>query len=139
LTPFCGRKYLGAKTFSVEGLESLIPLLQETLEEAARHGVREVVLGMAHRGRLNVLAHVVGKPFERIFREFEEIFPEGYSGDVKYHLGFSRDRLTASGPIHVSLSFNPSQLEFVNPVGLGRLRAKQDRFGDRERKRGLAV
>jgi 2-oxoglutarate dehydrogenase E1 component len=136
---FLQKKYLGAKTFSVEGLESLIPLLQETLEEAARHGVREVVLGMAHRGRLNVLAHVVGKPFERIFREFEEIFPEGYSGDVKYHLGFSSDRLTAYGPIHVSLNFNPSHLEFVNPVTLGRLRAKQDRFGDRERRRGLAV
>jgi 2-oxoglutarate dehydrogenase E1 component len=136
---FLQRKYLGAKTFSLEGLESLIPLLGETLEEAARHGVREVVLGMAHRGRLNVLAHVAGKPFERIFREFEEIFPEGYAGDVKYHLGFSSDRLTASGPLHVSLNFNPSHLEFVNPVTLGRLRAKQDRFGDRERKRGLAV
>ncbi|WP_448567220.1 2-oxoglutarate dehydrogenase E1 component [Thermus sp.] len=136
---FLQKKYLGAKTFSVEGLESLIPLLQETLEEAARQGVREVVIGMAHRGRLNVLAHVVGKPFERIFREFEEIFPEGYSGDVKYHLGFSTDRLTASGPIHVSLNFNPSHLEFVNPVTLGRLRAKQDRFGDQKRKRGLAV
>ncbi len=83
---FLQRKYLGAKTFSVEGLESLIPLLKEAVWEAARHGVREVVLGMAHRGRLNVLAHVVGKPFERIFREFEEIFPEGYAGDVKYHL-----------------------------------------------------
>ncbi len=136
---FLQKKYLGAKTFSVEGLEALIPLLQETLEEAARQGVREVVIGMAHRGRLNVLAHVVGKPFERIFREFEEIFPEGYSGDVKYHLGFSTDRLTASGPIHVSLNFNPSHLEFVNPVTLGRLRAKQDRFGDQKRKRGLAV
>jgi 2-oxoglutarate dehydrogenase E1 component len=136
---FLQKKYLGAKTFSVEGLEGLIPLLQETLEEAARQGVREVVIGMAHRGRLNVLAHVAGKPFERIFREFEEIFPEGYAGDVKYHLGFSTDHLTASGPIHVSLNFNPSHLEFVNPVTLGRLRAKQDRFGDRERKRGLAV
>lgn len=136
---FLQRKYLGAKTFSAEGLESLIPLLQEAILEAARHGVREVVLGMAHRGRLNVLAHVVGKPFERIFREFEEIFPEGYSGDVKYHLGFSSDRETPFGPVHVSLNFNPSHLEFVNPVTLGRLRAKQDRFGDRERRRGLVI
>mgnify|MGYP001773417024 CR=1 FL=1 len=136
---FLQRKYLGAKTFSAEGLESLIPLLQEALLEAARQGVREVVLGMAHRGRLNVLAHVAGKPFERIFREFEEIFPEGYSGDVKYHLGFSSDRETPFGRVHVSLNFNPSHLEFVNPVTLGRLRAKQDRFGDRERKRGLAI
>ena len=136
---FLQRKYLGAKTFSLEGLEGLVPLLLEAVEEAARHGVREVVLGMAHRGRLNVLAHVVGKPFERIFREFEEIFPEGYSGDVKYHLGFSNDLTTPYGKVHVSLNFNPSHLEFVNPVTLGRLRAKQDRFGDRERKRGLAI
>ncbi|WP_287928443.1 2-oxoglutarate dehydrogenase E1 component, partial [Thermus sp.] len=136
---FLQRKYLGAKTFSLEGLEGLVPLLLEAVEEAARHGVREVVLGMAHRGRLNVLAHVVGKPFERIFREFEEIFPEGYSGDVKYHLGFSNDLTTPYGKVHVSLNFNPSHLEFVNPVTLGRLRAKQDRFQDRERKRGLAI
>lgn len=136
---FLQKKYLGAKTFSVEGLEGLIPLLKEAIWEAARLGVREVVLGMAHRGRLNVLAHVAGKPFERIFREFEEIFPEGYAGDVKYHLGFSSDQETPFGPVHVSLAFNPSHLEFVNPVTLGRLRAKQDRFGDRERKRGLAI
>ncbi|TBH20925.1 2-oxoglutarate dehydrogenase E1 component [Thermus thermamylovorans] len=136
---FLQRKYLGAKTFSVEGLESLIPLLLSAVEEAARLGVREVVIGMAHRGRLNVLANVVGKPFERIFLEFEEIFPEGYAGDVKYHLGFSNDLATPYGPVHVSLNFNPSHLEFVNPVALGRLRAKQDRFGDRERKRGLAL
>lgn len=94
---------------------------------------------MAHRGRLNVLAHVVEKPFEAIFREFEELFPEGYVGDVKYHLGHSTDVETPWGPVHVSLNFNPSHLEFVNPVALGRVRAKQDRFGDRERKRGLAV
>ncbi|GAA6734500.1 2-oxoglutarate dehydrogenase E1 component [Thermus oshimai] len=136
---FLQKKYLGAKTFSAEGLESLIPLLKEAVLEAARLGVREVVLGMAHRGRLNVLAHVAGKPLERIFREFEEIFPEGYAGDVKYHLGFSSDQETPYGPVHVSLAFNPSHLEFVNPVTLGRLRAKQDRFGDRERKRGLAI
>ncbi|GAA6755326.1 2-oxoglutarate dehydrogenase E1 component [Thermus thalpophilus] len=136
---FLQRKYLGAKTFSAEGLESLIPLLKEAVVEAARHGVKEVVLGMAHRGRLNVLAHVVEKPFEAIFREFEELFPEGYVGDVKYHLGHSTDVETPWGPVHVSLNFNPSHLEFVNPVALGRVRAKQDRFGDRERKRGLAV
>lgn len=99
---FLQRKYLGAKTFSVEGLESLIPLLQEAVQEAARFGVREVVLGMAHRGRLNVLAHVVEKPFEAIFREFEELFPEGYVGDVKYHLGHSTDVETPWGPVHVS-------------------------------------
>ena len=89
---FLQKKYLGAKTFSLEGLEALVPLLAETLNEAARWGVKEVVLGMAHRGRLNVLANVVGKPFDHIFREFEEIIPEGYSGDVKYHLGYSRPK-----------------------------------------------
>jgi 2-oxoglutarate dehydrogenase E1 component len=136
---FLQRKYLGAKTFSLEGLEALVPLLTEAVSEAARQGVKEVVLGMAHRGRLNVLANVVGKPFDHIFREFEEIFPEGYSGDVKYHLGYSSDQETPHGKVHVSLAFNPSHLEFVNPVVLGRLRAKQDRFGDRERKRGLAI
>ncbi len=136
---FLQRKYLGAKTFGAEGLEALIPLLHEAAFEAARHGVREVVLGMAHRGRLNVLVNVVGKPPERLFLEFEEIFPEGYLGDVKYHLGYSSDLPTPHGPVHLSLSFNPSHLEFVNPVVLGRLRAKQDRFGDRERKRGLAI
>ncbi|MER3536993.1 MAG: 2-oxoglutarate dehydrogenase E1 component [Thermus sp.] len=132
---FLQKKYLGAKTFSLEGLEALVPLLAETLNEAARWGVKEVVLGMAHRGRLNVLANVVGKPFDHIFREFEEIIPEGYSGDVKYHLGYSSDRKTPHGTVHVSLTFNPSHLEFVNPVVLGRLRAKQDRFGQR----GMAV
>lgn len=132
---FLQRKYLGAKTFSLEGLEALVPLLTEAVSEAARQGVKEVVLGMAHRGRLNVLANVVGKPFDQIFREFEEIFPQGYSGDVKYHLGYSSDRETPYGTVHVSLAFNPSHLEFVNPVVLGRLRAKRDRFG----KGGMAI
>jgi 2-oxoglutarate dehydrogenase E1 component len=125
------RKYVGAKRFSLEGAESLIPLLDLALEQAGAHGVREVVLGMAHRGRLNVLANVVGKRAARIFREFEDEADPSLrgAGDVKYHLGWSgRRRTTAGHELHVSLCFNPSHLEFVSPVALGRLRAKQDRW-----------
>ena len=136
---FLQKKYLGAKTFSLEGTESLIPLLDLTIENAARQGVVEVVMGMAHRGRLNVLANVVKKPMRDTFLEFEEHFPEGYHGDVKYHLGYSNDIETAAGKLHLSLNFNPSHLEFVAPVAMGRTRAKQDRFGDKKRERGMLV
>lgn len=136
---FLQKKYLGAKTFSLEGTESLIPLLDLTIENAAKHGVVEVVMGMAHRGRLNVLANVVKKPMRDIFLEFEEHFPEGYHGDVKYHLGYSGDLMTSYGNVHLSLNFNPSHLEFVAPVAMGRTRAKQDRFGDRKREKGMLL
>jgi 2-oxoglutarate dehydrogenase E1 component len=136
---FLQKKYLGAKTFSLEGTESLIPLLDLTIENAARNGVVEVVMGMAHRGRLNVLANVVKKPMRDTFLEFEEHFPEGYHGDVKYHLGYSNDLETPYGRVHLSLNFNPSHLEFVAPVAMGRTRAKQDRFGDRKRERGMLL
>ncbi len=141
---FIQKKYLGAKSFSLEGSESLIPLLSFAIERAALHGVNEIVLGMAHRGRLNVLANILGKHPRNIFREFEDVDPELYfgSGDVKYHLGHSSDYVTASGKrVHLSLCFNPSHLEFVNPVVLGRCRAKQDRVGDvaRCRKLGLLI
>ncbi|RDI96454.1 2-oxoglutarate dehydrogenase E1 component [Meiothermus sp. QL-1] len=136
---FLQKKYLGAKTFSLEGTEALIPLLDLTLEAAARQGVVEVVMGMAHRGRLNVLANVVKKPLRDIFLEFEEHFPEGYQGDVKYHLGYSSDIETPFGKVHLSLNFNPSHLEFVAPVALGRTRAKQDRFGDTKREKGMLL
>jgi 2-oxoglutarate dehydrogenase E1 component len=136
---FLQKKYLGAKTFSLEGTESLIPLLDLTIENAARLGVVEVVMGMAHRGRLNVLANLVKKPMRDIFLEFEEHFPEGYSGDVKYHLGYSNDLPTPYGRVHLSLNFNPSHLEFVAPVAMGRTRAKQDRFGDYKRERGMLL
>ncbi|MGH7831678.1 MAG: 2-oxoglutarate dehydrogenase E1 component, partial [Candidatus Binatia bacterium] len=139
---FVRRKFLGAKTFSLEGSESLIPLLDLAIERAGEQGVREIVMGMAHRGRLNVLANIIGKSPREIFREFEDADPEpraGY-GDVKYHLGYSNDWATSSGrPVHLSLCFNPSHIEFVNPVALGRMRAKQDRTGDRERSRGMAL
>jgi 2-oxoglutarate dehydrogenase E1 component len=139
---FVQKKFLGAKSFSLEGCESLIPLLDLAIEFAGCQGVDEIVLAMAHRGRLNVLANLLGKGARRIFREFEDVDPElSYGrGDVKYHLGHSSDWTCADGRrVHLSLCFNPSHLEYVSPVALGRVRAKQDRFGDVERTRGLAV
>lgn len=139
---FVHKKYLGAKRFSLEGGESLIPLLDMAIEEAAEHDVREVVIAMAHRGRLNVLANIMGKSPQQIFEEFEDADPEAKlgRGDVKYHLGFSNRRETQAGStMGLSLCFNPSHLEFVNPVALGRVRAKQDRSGDRERKRVMGL
>jgi 2-oxoglutarate dehydrogenase E1 component len=138
---FIRKKFVGAKSFSLEGAESLIPLLDLAIEQASRDGVQEIVMAMAHRGRLNVLANVIGKSPWEIFREFDDpLIANPSSGDVKYHLGYSNDYETASGAkVHLSLCFNPSHLEFVNPVALGRLRAKQDRAGDREHGRGLAL
>ena len=139
---FVQKKYVGAKSFSLEGGETLIPLLDLVVEKAGSQGVQEVVLGMAHRGRLNVLANILGKNPRTIFREFEDKDPEMHrgGGDVKYHLGFSNDWITAAGEkIHLSLAFNPSHLEYVNSVVLGRVRAKQDRAGDSARMRGLAI
>ncbi len=136
---FLQKKYLGAKTFSLEGTESLIPLLDLILDQAVQNGSTNVVMGMAHRGRLNVLANVVNKPMRNIFLEFEEVFPEGYSGDVKYHLGYSNEIETPSGSLHLSLNFNPSHLEFVAPVAMGRLRAKQDRSGDVGREKEMLI
>ena len=139
---FVQKKFVGAKSFSLEGSESLVPLIDLALEKAGAQGVREVVLGMAHRGRLNVLANVMGKSPRTIFREFEDKDPEMNRGrgDVKYHLGYSSDWETQAGKkIHLSLAFNPSHLEFVNAVAMGRVRAKQDRFGDHERTQGLGI
>ncbi|NNL86252.1 MAG: 2-oxoglutarate dehydrogenase E1 component [Myxococcales bacterium] len=137
---FLHTKFLGQKRFSLEGAESLIPLLDTLVEEAPSHGVRELVVGMAHRGRLNVLSNILGKSLESIFSEFEDIeleeSPFG-SGDVKYHKGYSNDRRTRSGArIHLSLTANPSHLEAVDPVVEGRARAKQVRAGD---PRGLTI
>ncbi|MEX0701959.1 MAG: 2-oxoglutarate dehydrogenase E1 component [Planctomycetales bacterium] len=139
---FLQKKFTGAKSFSLEGAESLIPLLDLAIEKAGEDGVEEIVLGMAHRGRLNVLANVMGKSPAAIFREFEDLDHALHTGrgDVKYHLGHSSDWETASGRIiHLSLCFNPSHLEYVNPVALGRTRAKQDRFGDLERERSMTL
>ncbi len=139
---FIQRRFLGAKSFSLEGAETLIPLLELAIEKAGEHKIDEIVLAMAHRGRLNVLANVMGKSPQRIFREFADIDPEMHlgRGDVKYHLGHSTDIKTASGHrIHLSLCFNPSHLEFVNPVAVGRMRAKQDRVDDVQRRRGMTI
>jgi 2-oxoglutarate dehydrogenase E1 component len=127
---FIRKKFVGAKSFSLEGCESLIPLLDLAIEKAAEQGIKEIVMGMAHRGRLNVLANILGKSPRQIFREFaddQKLF-RGH-GDVKYHLGYSNDWTSAGGRrVHLALCFNPSHLEFVNPVALGRARVKQDRF-----------
>jgi 2-oxoglutarate dehydrogenase E1 component len=139
---FIRKKFIGAKSFSLEGSESLIPLLDLAIEKAAGQGVREIVMGMAHRGRLNVLANIVGKNPRQIFREFEDADPELYTGrgDVKYHLGFrGRWESTGGEKVNLYMCFNPSHLEFVNPVALGRLRAKLDRLGDRARDSGLVI
>ena len=135
---FLHTNFLGKKRFSLEGGEALIPLLDLLIERCGDHGVEEMVLGMAHRGRLNVLCNILQKSPQDIFAHFEDKHPEKNMGrgDVKYHLGYSTDRRTDSGrSVHLSLAFNPSHLEFVNPVVEGRVRAKQDRRGDTERRR----
>ncbi|MBK7495047.1 MAG: 2-oxoglutarate dehydrogenase E1 component [Candidatus Omnitrophica bacterium] len=137
---FIRKKYTGAKSFSLEGAESLIPLLDLAIEKAGDLGCDEIVLGMAHRGRLNVLANIMGKSAKEIFREFDDSDPDilGSHGDVKYHLGYSTEWMTSSGhSVHLSLCFNPSHLEYVNPVALGRKRAKQDRVKDHAHDRGM--
>ena len=139
---FIHKKFLGAKRFSLEGGESLIPLIDQALEKAGDQGVQEAVIAMAHRGRLNVLANIMGKSPAQIFHEFADSDPKRFlgGGDVKYHLGYSYDHSTSRGKrIHLSLCFNPSHLEFVNPVLLGRVRAKQDRRGDQDRSRVLPI
>jgi 2-oxoglutarate decarboxylase len=130
---FLGKAYLGAKRFGIEGLDMMVPMLDLTLELAAASGIRDAVLGMAHRGRLNTLAHVVGRPYEAIFNEFEggkqlegSVTPDGGTGDVKYHHGAEGAFQTPDGrTINVSLAPNPSHLEFIGAVVDGRARAKQ--------------
>jgi 2-oxoglutarate dehydrogenase E1 component len=134
------RAFLGQKQFSIEGLDVMVPMLDEALELAASDGAREVVIGMAHRGRLNVLAHIVGRPYEVILREFEGervleavgSDPEGGSGDVKYHLGALGVRKTQGGDLRVTLASNPSHLEYVDPVVEGETRACQTNHDTRE-------
>ncbi|NNF66107.1 MAG: 2-oxoglutarate dehydrogenase E1 component, partial [Gammaproteobacteria bacterium] len=124
------------KRFSLEGGESLIPLTNDIIRQAGAKGVKEVVIGMAHRGRLNVLVNVFGKSPAELFSEFEgqyDVSKRRGSGDVKYHMGFSSDVRTKGGDVHLALAFNPSHLEIVNPVVEGSVRARQDRRGDTER------
>ena len=141
LERFLHKAYLGQKRFSIEGVDMLVPMLDLTIESAAESGARDVVIGMAHRGRLNVLAHTIGRPYETIFAEFEggrqveagQLTPDGGTGDVKYHHGAEGAYVTAGGKaMTVSLSPNPSHLEFVSPVVDGRARAKQTQRRGRE-------
>jgi 2-oxoglutarate dehydrogenase E1 component len=141
LEKFLHKAYLGAKRFSIEGVDMLVPMLDLIIELSAQQGTREVVIGMAHAGRLNVLAHTVGRPYESIFAEFEggrhveagKLTPEGGTGDVKYHHGAEGSYRTRTGKsLTVTLSPNPSHLEFVGPVVDGRARAKQTSRRGRE-------
>ncbi len=126
-------KYVGQKRFSLEGGESFIASMDEVVQRAGQKGVQEIVIGMAHRGRLNVLVNTLGKMPRDLFAEFDHTAPEVLaSGDVKYHQGFSSDVTTPGGPVHLSLSFNPSHLEIVNPVVEGSVKARLDRRGDKE-------
>jgi 2-oxoglutarate dehydrogenase E1 component len=134
---FLNVKYTGTKRFGLDGGESMIPALEQIVKRGGQLGMQDIVLGMAHRGRLNVLANLMSKPFSAIFHEFkggsstpDEV--EG-SGDVKYHLGSSSDREFDGNRVHLSLTANPSHLEIVDPVVLGKARAKQDQRGDKER------
>ncbi|MNQ24130.1 2-oxoglutarate dehydrogenase E1 component [compost metagenome] len=131
LEKYLGTKYPGTKRFGLEGGESLIPLLDEMIQRAGSYGTKEVVIGMAHRGRLNVLVNTFGKNPRDLFDEFEGKKTEGLSsGDVKYHQGFSSNVMTAGGEVHLAMAFNPSHLEIVSPVVEGSVRARQDRRGD---------
>jgi 2-oxoglutarate dehydrogenase E1 component len=133
-------KYVGQKRFSLEGGESFIAAMDELIQSAGAQGVQEVVIGMAHRGRLNVLVNTMGKLPADLFAEFDHTAPEDLpAGDVKYHQGFSSDVNTAGGPVHLSLAFNPSHLEIVNPVVEGSVRARMDRRGDPLGKQVLPV
>ncbi|MGJ7495848.1 2-oxoglutarate dehydrogenase E1 component [Variovorax sp. RT4R15] len=133
LERFLHTKYVGQKRFSLEGGESFIVAMDELINQAGASGVQEIVIGMAHRGRLNVLVNTLGKMPADLFAEFDHTAPEDLpSGDVKYHQGFSSDVTTPGGPVHLSLAFNPSHLEIVNPVVEGSVRARMDRRGDTE-------
>ncbi len=134
---FLGVKYTGTKRFGLDGGEAVIPALEQIIKRGGNLGVKDIAIGMAHRGRLNILAQVLGKPLRAIFHEFkggsfkpDEV--EG-SGDVKYHLGASSDREFDGNQVHLSLTANPSHLEIVDPVVLGKVRAKQDQMNDTER------
>lgn len=138
---FLGKRYPGDKRFSIEGSESVIPLLDQMIEVGSRLGVEEVVLGMAHRGRLNVLNNIIGKTYEQIFTEFEDNWYEEAvdGGDVKYHKGYSGSRQFAGGQVHLALASNPSHLESVDAVVEGRTRAKQRLRDDTERRRVIPL
>ncbi|MDZ4135070.1 MAG: thiamine pyrophosphate-dependent enzyme, partial [Paracoccaceae bacterium] len=136
-------KYMGTKRFGLDGAESLIPAMEQIIKRGGAMGVQDIVIGMPHRGRLSVLANVMSKPYRAIFNEFQggSFKPEDVdgSGDVKYHLGASSDRTFDDNTVHLSLTANPSHLEAVNPVVLGKVRAKQEQLGDKDRSRVLPI
>ena len=136
-------KYMGTKRFGLDGGESLIPAMEQIIKRGGALGVRDIVIGMPHRGRLNILANVMAKPYKAIFNEFQggSFKPEDVdgSGDVKYHLGASSDREFDGNSVHLSLTANPSHLEAVNPVVLGKVRAKQDQLGDDSRSTVMGI
>ncbi|WP_132141521.1 2-oxoglutarate dehydrogenase E1 component [Luteibacter rhizovicinus] len=136
-------KYVGQKRFSLEGGDSLIPMVDDIVRAGGDNGVKELVIGMAHRGRLNVLVNILGKPPGQLFNEFEGKFEHVddaiHSGDVKYHMGFSADVKTPNGGVHVALAFNPSHLEIVNPVVAGSVHARQCRRGDTAHDKSIAI
>lgn len=139
---YLSAKYVGQTRFSLEGGCSLIPMLNELIQRAGTHGVKELVIGMGHRGRLSVLVNVLGKPIEALFQEFAKKPANGQnnlSGDVKYHAGFSANIPTEGGLLHSVLAFNPSHLEIINPVVEGSVRARQERRGDTERAQVIPV
>jgi 2-oxoglutarate dehydrogenase E1 component len=128
LEKYLGAKFPGAKRFSLEGGDALVPMVKEIIHRAGEQGQKEVVIGMAHRGRLNVLVNVLGKKSGELFDEFGgKVDTSLTAGDVKYHQGFSSDFATAGGNVHLALAFNPSHLEIVNPVVIGSVRARLDR------------
>jgi len=136
------QRYLGSKRFSLEGVTALIPLVDEILETGSRLGAIELVMGMSHRGRLNAIAHVAKRPAEELFAGFEDVDPRSVlgSGDVKYHMGATGEYVTRSGnKVHIHLVSNPSHLEAVDPVTVGRTRAKQDRSGEGGREKYLPL
>ncbi len=146
LEEYLHTKYAGQKRFSLEGAEGLIPLLDELVQQSGKASVAEIVVGMAHRGRLNVLINIIGKMPAELFGEFEgkafnniKDIDDIQSGDVKYHLGYSSDIQTDTGPVHITLAFNPSHLEIINPVVEGSVRARQDRRNDRSRDQVLPI
>ncbi|HED14021.1 MAG TPA: 2-oxoglutarate dehydrogenase E1 component [Gammaproteobacteria bacterium] len=136
LEKYLHTKYVGQKRFSLEGGDCLIPMVHDQIQQCGQYGAKEIIIGMAHRGRLNILVNVLGKNPSDLFSEFEGnqeiIEDDANTGDVKYHMGFSSDILTPGGPVHLALSFNPSHLEIISPVVEGSVRARQHRRMDRD-------
>jgi len=139
---FLAMRYVGKKRFGLEGADTIIPMLDQLIETGAALGAREFCFAFAHRGRVNLLTNVIGKKYEQVLTEFEESWTESFAdggGDVKYHQGYSADRTTTSGTVHLTAAANASHLEFVNSIVLGRTRAKQDLRGDNDRKEVIPV